>query len=448
MKIFVFALATGLLAVQSVHAFDIRVIANNKEAVSRAMERITFEELNEFDAWLINTSLTEEQLKEKSKAVLANAMNVFEKWEGQCDLGLATLLKNEATKNSLISKDEELKYLLIFMRKQNLVDDLLFKLMLDSSDVNFAIKKAEKKGSPLRPLNLHTDLNAGVNLEKVYANFKTYPDEVNKCSLDEFAIIANAVKTKSSRELSKLNFLALRKNLISLSTYHRLETIRRKKVLDWNLSTEGYFEVVRNAKDKLSKNLEASTDNKFNQRLVNKKKQLTERGYIYSNFDSTQVMMLSGVLEKAAKRMDAKEVTLNFRFTNDPNSETETYIFSPMEQYRAAINMLKKDIAELRRSEVMGGKSISFEDVITSAFETGFIKSEELNYVIAFEELWNPQVPGWRSYANFAFNLVGTATFYLPAPYNVLGAIALIITESKIMKKPEADSEDSWNTII
>jgi hypothetical protein len=120
-----------------------------------------------------------------------------------------------------------------------------------------------------------------------------------------------------------------------------------------------------------------------------------------------------------------------------------------MEKYRVSINMLKKEMAETMRSENFAGLPIEYEDLVSAAFETGYIKSDELDPIIKFEEIWNPKEKKWKTYANFAFSLVGSASFYLPPPWNIVGAIGLVVIQSKLIdKKRPADPEDSWNSVI
>jgi hypothetical protein len=121
-----------------------------------------------------------------------------------------------------------------------------------------------------------------------------------------------------------------------------------------------------------------------------------------------------------------------------------------MEQYRVSVKMMKKEMAELMRGDLFKNTGISYEDIIASSFETGLIKSSELDQILKFEEFWNPKAPSrFRTYANFAFSVAGTATFYLPPPWTLMGAVALMFTQSRIMPSTATpDADDNWNVII
>jgi hypothetical protein len=249
--------------------------------------------------------------------------------------------------------------------------------------------------------------------------------------------------------MAKLNYLAYSNKVIDRSIYNKLEVLRKHHVLDWPVYFKRYADVVNNAKDKLTKNPEGKTQHSFTVEYVSKREKLTQRSHLYKTYSSTQIMMLAQIIEKTAKRMDSKNVSLHWQYTDDPDGETEIYIFSPMEQYRASIKMLRKDMAEVMRSEAFRGKELQYEHLIAAAYETGFIRSEELDYVLKFEDFWNPKTPRWKAYANFAFSIAGTAVFYLPPPWNILGAVGLILTQSKVIDNDQApDADDNWNVII
>jgi hypothetical protein len=76
------------------------------------------------------------------------------------------------------------------------------------------------------------------------------------------------------------------------------------------------------------------------------------------------------------------------------------------------------------------------------------IKSAELDQILKFEEFWNPKASRFRAYANFAMNIAGTASFYLPPPFNIIGAVALMFTQTRLMPAAKPDPEDSWNVIV
>jgi len=69
--------------------------------------------------------------------------------------------------------------------------------------------------------------------------------------------------------------------------------------------------------------------------------------------------------------------------------------------------------------------------------------------ILKFEDFWNPKEQKWRTYLGFAFSIVGSATFYLPPPWNIVGAIALVVTQTQLSKgQKKPDPDDNWNVVI
>lgn len=449
MKKFVLLLASALLAVANANAFDVKLLANNKEANSRELGS---KDLANLQQWVKQHGVEEAELKVLALKALEVTMNEEEKIDTTCELGLIARLTNHARESGLIGQSEEIYTLAVFLRKHNMIDDIFFKLLRNSTNVRVDLAT---RGNARLPFNRPngTGLENGLDIKKLYEPFQTWPDDVKNCTLDTYYNMILKLTWKTSKErdakVQKLNYHAYRQGVINLEIYNKLEVLRNRAILEWPITLKRYVDVVNNAKDKLTKSAESKTENTFSEKYVSRKEKLTQRGRLFKFFNSTQIMMLAQIIEKTAKRMDAKQVSLNWQYTEDPQGETEIYIFSPMEQYRAAIKMLRKDMGEVMRSEAFKNTGLDYDDLIAAAYETGYIKSEELDYVLKFEDFWNPQTPKWKTYASFAFSLAGTATFYLPPPWNIIGAVALVLTQSKIMNNgQQPDPDDNWNVII
>lgn len=450
MKKFVVFATWAFMLIPSVNAFDVRLLANNKEAFSR---ELTNQDSTNAAEWSRQHHLGEEELQARAVKALADTFNEMERIDTTCELGLIARLQSDALKYQVITDKKDTQKLITYLRHKDLIDDILFKLMKDSVSISFEFDRAGDSVVSGRPRNLYTRQNSNVDLEKMYQSVKTWPDDKTKCSLDTFfslnqQITATGPKDRSN-QLWRLNYLAYSQKVISTEVFNKLEILRKRDVLSWPIYFKRYADIINNAKDKLTKNPELKTTNDFTAEYVSRKQRITQRGNLYRTYNSTQVMMLAQIIEKTAKRMDSRSVTLNWQYTDDPNGETQVYIFSPMEQYRAAIKMLRKDMGEVMRSETFKGTGLEYSHLIAAAYEAGYIKSEELDYILKFEDFWNPKIPRWKTYANFAFSLAGTATFYLPPPWNIIGSIGLILAQGKyVTGDPEADPDDNWNVII
>lgn len=449
MKKFVLLIATAIFLLTDADAFDVRLLANNKEVISR---ELTTSEVKEVTTWAADHRLRGD-LRKGALRALAETFNEMERIDTNCEVGLVRQLQKDAKRHGVITYDEEIHLLNAYLRKEDLIDDILYRLLRDSSHVTLDLEKNVNERAPGRPWNLNTRQNAGVDLEKFFEKVKKWPDDINDCSLDAYFYMSRELKYKNAKDrdsqMFKLLYMAYKDGVINLATFNKLETFRKRGALDWQVYFNRYADVVNNAKDKLTKNPETKATNDFSQEYVSRKDRLTKRGNLYSSFNSTQIMMLAQIIEKAARRMDAKQAYLRWEFQDDSEGDHEIYVLSPMEQYRVAIRMLRRDMAEVMRSEAFKYTGVEYEDLIAAAYETGFIKSSELDYVLKFEDLWNPKTPKWKKYANFAFSLAGSAAFYLPPPWNIVGSIGLVLAQSKIVNgDQQPDPDDNWNVIL
>lgn len=448
MKKFIVVVAWAIMLATNADAFDVKLLANNKEAFSRELSK---EQTSEAAQWASKHQLKTD-LKARALTALATTFNVMEKVDTTCEVGLVKQLQADAKSYQVISDVEETQVLISYLRQQDLIDDVLYKLLRDSAQIQSGfIANADER--PARPFNVYTRQNADIDVEKMYAPVKQWPDDVKKCSLNTYFEMVNTLTFKNAKDrdgqMSKLNYIAYVNGTIDLEKYNKLMTLQEHGVYDWPVYFRRYADIINNAKDKLTKNPEAKATHNFTVEYVSKRDKLTQRGNLYRTYNSTQVMMLAQIIEKTAKRMDARNVSLNWQYTDDPNGEREIYVLSPMEQYRAAIKMLRKDMAEVMRSDAFRGTGLEYDHLIAAAYEAGFIKSHELDQVLKFEDFWNPKTPRWKAYANFAFSIAGSATFYLPPPWNIIGAIGLVLTQTKLVNGDQApDADENWNVII
>lgn len=450
MKKIVVLIVWAIVLIANANAFDVKLLANNKEAFSRELTR---QDESRVDQWSHGHPLGEEELKARAVKSLSDTFNEMERIDTNCEVGLIARLQADAVKHEIITSEKEVVTFISYLRRHDFIDDILFKLMRDSAKISVELAAASETRLSGHVRNTYTRQNSGVDLEKLYAPVKTWPDDIKKCSLDTYYHITQDIKWNGPKDryfqMQKLNYQAVTKGVISVQVFNKLEILRKRSVLSWPIYFKRYADVINNAKDKLTKNPELKATNDFTAEYVSRKQGITQRGNLYATYSSTQVMMLAQIIEKTAKRMDSRLVTLNWQYTDDPNGETQVYIFSPMEQYRAAIKMLRKDMAEVMRSDAFKGTGLEYSHLIAAAYETGYIRSEELDYILKFEDFWNPKIPKWKTYANFAFSLAGTATFYLPPPWNIIGAIGLVFAQGKyVYGDPEADPDDNWNVII
>jgi len=150
--------------------------------------------------------------------------------------------------------------------------------------------------------------------------------------------------------------------------------------------------------------------------------------------------MLSNLLKKMFDRMDATKTEVVFTF----KTGSETLPVSPMGQYYLARKLLRKDMEELSRSSLFAGAQVTHEDLVAAALETGLINADILDSVLKIDDIWNPQVKPWKKVSDYGIRVVGTATLFLPPPFNIISSVALVFIDGLMSKnKTKSNQADA-----
>ena len=188
------------------------------------------------------------------------------------------------------------------------------------------------------------------------------------------------------------------------------------------------LQTVKNRAKASSASSLSSDPNPFSSSFLNRRHRLTYREDLYARFSSTQILLLSDVLKHLFTRLEATRARLVFMY---PDRE-DSIDLSPMGQYFFARRLLLKEMQELNRSFLFQGVEFGYEEVITAALETGLVNGEMLSEVFKIDDLWNPAVAPWEKVSGLAIRVSGSATVFLPPPFNVVGSLAILVLEGLI----------------
>jgi hypothetical protein len=428
-------------------AIDTKILHNNKESYSR---KLTSKDIFNGNQWLAEREEIP-VLEENIITTLKEALEIEQTHKDYCEIRFIKNLKIISERNGLIKNFKDLDGLIAFMRKIHIIDDIFFNILKKS--ISLSLEIDVKSQTPYRLKNNQSSDFPDTDLKNIYEKIQQSFNDESECSIDAYEHFENelALRNKKSpdKKILQMNIFALTKGFIDLNTFQKLNTIKNSGFRNMPIRLKKYIQIISDVKDKLSLKPETKTSHSFVMKHESRRNQITHRDHLYQNYNSTQILILSQIVEKTSRRINANSASLNWNFTDQEEEEIEVYVFSPMEQYRAAIKMLKRDMAEIMRSEAFQNQNVEYEHLITAAFETGFIKSEEIDYVLKFEDFWNPKNSRWKAYINMAISLTGSATFYLPPPWNTVGALGLLLSQARNLnrgKKPIP--EDNWNVII
>lgn len=440
---FIICASVLFTGISNAQVSDFSKFFNDKELSSSLLDSAQLERL---------TSQYSDYYAQTLFELLAEAMDEFNDRSRACDLGLAEILEQKLQSRN-ISPTQHKEYLGI-LRAHNKIDDILYEILQKSLALQNKLELAAQ--APVKVDNRLLLFTPKVlkrnDVSALYAPFKSWPDEDSVCSLGAFyGLRADAANEKgkiSKRELRILNTEAYHQGIISPDIYMKLQVLVDEDALDWPIYIGGYQDKIADAKNVMqyTEPLPLEDDmERFASEYVKRRKKLTRRKSLYYKYNATQIVMLAQVLERASMRMgldpdvetSTPEIVTNYVMRRDgsQSSFTETYELSPAEQFEFARKRLRMDILELGASKTFAGKEIVYEDIIMAALETGYISHHDIEYVIKYDDIWNPDISPWDKFKKYAFSIAGTAAFYLPPPWNVVGAVGMVFINTKLSSK-------------
>jgi hypothetical protein len=250
--------------------------------------------------------------------------------------------------------------------------------------------------------------------------------------VEEWPKIASELSSLSggSDRISVLTTYAYLHGVLNDSQYKLVDAFRVHQVERWSLRLAPYLrmlETIKNSNRTRSPSEQDLEPNAFSSQRIFKRSSLTRRKSLYIRFSSLQVQLLVSLMKKFFHRMEADQAALVFSGESIP--------LSPMGQYHFARKLLLKDLKDLNRSFIFQSSPFTFEDLITASLESGLIHGGILDQVFQIDDLWNPSVHPWRKVTAFALQVTGNASVFLPAPYNVISSVALVLIEGQLHRK-------------
>jgi len=135
---------------------------------------------------------------------------------------------------------------------------------------------------------------------------------------------------------------------------------------------------------------------------------------------------MGDVIKKLRTRLESPKVEI---LVYDRQNAIETIPLDPMERFRLAIKLLRKETTLLSTNTYFAGRVPDYMDLILSSYELGIIPASELEELSSIEEIWNPKRTFWQKADVWIRSLSSVATISLPPPFGFLPAMALVVIE-------------------
>lgn len=446
---------------------DLVKIQNDKEA--------TIASFDQEDVVRIKNKYTIQEDKEKILNVfIKNLYSFLNNQPMHCEPKYFKDLVTDLNAINVKTEKEELLDTFKMMRVENAIDDVFYNILEQLTIDYFAFQTIDLKSRPIKNIFKNYDKKAqNINLDNLFAGFKTYPDEVSNCSYIEFFKIRESIGLPSDKPADKNNllkdlaYLAYTKNIITMETFHKIKFLSKNSTIQQRrVWLSNYLRIIFSAKNKMVpvkreyKVTNLSLENGFSSEHIARFNKITRRQLLYSKYDENQIILLAQIMKKASQRMGVDPDTKTgipymiqeFNILNG-NGETQNYVekieLDTQDQFNLARKLLRKDMTNLQMMDSFLKVTVTYQDIVMASLETGYLTLDDIEYVVKYDDLWNPDVSKFERYMSLTFKVAGYATFFVPPPWNVTAALTLSIIEGVVNSKHiDGASNDNPNTII
>lgn len=334
------------------------------------------------------------------------------------------------------SRFNELEGALYFLREQNEFDDVVVKILLDayevsttkvftSYDENHFLPDSDKV-KPLLGL-------IGAFKEKFLASSGCLDEAYRRFYGD----VQKIDKNISKRELESLYALALEKNLIDENLFTKLEQARRNDLHARNLTLKSYYQKMTSLRTQFPLR-DQNEKSEFVTGRADKLK-VSRRQFLLEHYSDIQIALMGNVIKKLRTRLDSPKAEI---LIYDRNQGVETITLEPMERFRLAIKLLRKEMSYLALNTFFNGISPGYLDLMTAAYEMGIIPASELDEIAGLQDIWSPKKTFWQKAKVWVTTLGTVATVIIPPPYGFLPALAIVVIEYTTGADKDPDAYD------
>ncbi len=337
-------------------------------------------------------------------------------------------------------KKSKFHHVLNSLRAQNEIDDVVYSILVKAWGVLKTPAKLEINDETYLE-RLPSDKE---ELDKKLSIIGTYPKRIEGRCIDEvFKSVHSELKkldkkiTKS--EVSALIRYAYEQKKINLYTFGRLEQMHRENANEWRLTLKDYLQKTQILRTQFPlRDVTEKSD------FVTQKSSIEKMGHrerLYENYSYIQIALMGNVIKKLKERLDSPKVEI---LVYDKNEQVNEVVpLEPMERFRFAIKILRKEMHELSINSYFGGRKPSYLDIMAAAYEIGIVTAVEIDEVAGLEEIWNPKKTFWDKARTWVRLAGSVAAIVIPPPYGFIATLAIVAIEATSKKDPNTNLEHS-----
>lgn len=333
-------------------------------------------------------------------------------------------------------KFDEFEGAFLHLRTKNKFDDTVLRILLFSQktlSTKIYLPKQQKDLFYPAQKTLEDALKTLADFEKRSKNLCF--DEAYRTL---FGDILKFNKTLKSYHFESIFVEAYKQKLISYGTYYRLEQARVNELENFSLSLKAHVRKIRSIRNQFPLRDPEEKSNFVTQKDDNFK--MSRRQKLFEQYSDIQIMLMANVIKKLRTRLEAPKAEI---LIYDRSNEIETITLDPMERFRLAIKLLRREMTLLSTNTYFAGRTPDYMDLMVSAFETGIIPASELEELASLQEIWNPKKTFWEKAQVWVRTFSSVATIALPPPYGFIPALAVVVIEMTAGKKNNTNNDPS-----
>jgi len=335
---------------------------------------------------------------------------------------------------SLNPKFSETEGAILYLRSQNEFDDSVTKLLLQVNEVKNTTVWAKSRDKLRIPSTQILNLSFGI-LSKFESRLKTLCfDDAYKNLFNEIVKLDRKLNTS---DVEGVLYEAKRSNVISAQLYNSLEQARKNELETNTLSLKTYYKKIQSLRNQFPLR-DPEEKSQFVTAKADKLKK-SYRQHLLENYSDIQIAIMADVIKKLRTRIESPRAEI---LIFDRSQGVETIPLDPMERFRLAIKLLRKEMSLLSLNTFFQGRSPSYMDLMTAAFEVGLIPASELEEVAGLEDIWNPKKTFWQKAGIWIKTFSAVATIAIPPPYGFIPALVVVVIEMTTGAKSNNTNND------
>lgn len=333
----------------------------------------------------------------------------------------------------------DLNGMIQFLRNKEEIDDVAAKILLDADElVHKKISRNKLANiffitSKKELYNAQLGVIASFRLNFLY---KSCLDDAYKGFYNE---LIKLDKKMNRAQLKAMLIESYRLGHISDDIFILLSQARKAKLETKQLTLKSYYQKFKSLRTQYPLR-DTSERSRFVTEVIKKEKS-TRRQKLFERYSDLQIILMANVIKKLRVRIESPRIDI--AIYDKTQKLDETISLEPMERFRFAIKILRKEMRHLALNSYFQGRSPDYIDIITAAYEVGLVPASELDQIAGLQEIWDPKKSFWDKAGLWIKSFAGIASIAIPAPYGFIPTLAIVVIEAVFIKKDKPKDESA-----